>query len=500
MVDDGVPTVTSAEQLELERRVASIYSAFQGITSVGADELHLRRQLHRRYLYKGLGNLPEGFSSLDASRPWIVYWIVHSLALLKCPLPPIPSRTSLISFLASCQHPEGGFGGGPYQLAHLATTYAAVAALVTIGGKDALSVVDRTSLLSFFLRMCIPKERGGGMTMHEGGEVDIRGCYCALATCYMLGMEVGTVAQACSLDTFAAACQTSEGGLGGEPGNEAHGGYTFCGMAALALAGCTKVVDLERLLSWASRMQGPMEGGFMGRTCKLVDGCYSFWQGALFPIIQKALDDRQLSNFQTSSTLETSSGYELDNESDNEKEYESLLLECLSLANPAPPQTVAQEELERSQELLDACLKQTLEENWDRDRTRDVLARASAAQDAVTACEDAMRRAQCAAPLLVAKFSDGGDDLQKRCLYDPLSLQFWILSACQGTKGGLKDKPGKGVDYYHTCYCLSGLSSAQRESRIVLGGPGNELAHCDLLCNVVEEKLVRARRFFNCYK
>ncbi len=25
-------------------------------------------------------------------------------------------------------------------------------------------------------------------------------------------------------------------------------------------------------------MQGSFEGGFMGRTNKLVDGCYSFWQ------------------------------------------------------------------------------------------------------------------------------------------------------------------------------------------------------------------------------
>lgn len=28
------------------------------------------------------------------------------------------------------------------------------------------------------------------------------------------------------------------------------------------------------------------EGGFQGRTNKLVDGCYSFWQGALVPIVQ----------------------------------------------------------------------------------------------------------------------------------------------------------------------------------------------------------------------
>lgn len=28
------------------------------------------------------------------------------------------------------------------------------------------------------------------------------------------------------------------------------------------------------------------EGGFQGRTNKLVDGCYSFWCGAIMPIVQ----------------------------------------------------------------------------------------------------------------------------------------------------------------------------------------------------------------------
>ena len=29
----------------------------------------------------------------------------------------------------------------------------------------------------------------------------------------------------------------------------------------------------------------------MGRTNKLVDGCYSFWQGGLFPLLQKLMPD-----------------------------------------------------------------------------------------------------------------------------------------------------------------------------------------------------------------
>lgn len=31
------------------------------------------------------------------------------------------------------------------------------------------------------------------------------------------------------------------------------------------------------------------EGGFQGRSNKLVDGCYSFWQGAVMPIVQALL-------------------------------------------------------------------------------------------------------------------------------------------------------------------------------------------------------------------
>lgn len=34
-------------------------------------------------------------------------------------------------------------------------------------------------------------------------------------------------------------------------------------------------------------VQGTVEGGFMGRTNKLVDGCYSYWQGALIPLLQQ---------------------------------------------------------------------------------------------------------------------------------------------------------------------------------------------------------------------
>lgn len=46
-------------------------------------------------------------------------------------------------------------------------------------------------------------------------------------------------------------------------------------------------------------------------------------------------------------------------------------------------------------------------------------------------------------------------------IFDREALQEYILVCCQSEYGGLIDKPGKGSDFYHTCYCLSGLSISQ---------------------------------------
>jgi protein farnesyltransferase subunit beta len=46
-------------------------------------------------------------------------------------------------------------------------------------------------------------------------------------------------------------------------------------------------------------------------------------------------------------------------------------------------------------------------------------------------------------------------------LFNNTALQEYILYAGQHPAGGLRDKPPKSADSYHTLYCLSGLSSAQ---------------------------------------
>jgi protein farnesyltransferase subunit beta len=41
---------------------------------------------------------------------------------------------------------DGGFGGGPGQLSHLASSKAAVLSLVMVGGYEALGTIDRKML------------------------------------------------------------------------------------------------------------------------------------------------------------------------------------------------------------------------------------------------------------------------------------------------------------------------------------------------------------------
>lgn len=52
-------------------------------------------------------------------------------------------------------------------------------------------------------------------------------------------------------------------------------------------------LNLPRLISWLSARQYAPEGGFSGRTNKLVDGCYSHWVGGCWPLIEASLSGPQ---------------------------------------------------------------------------------------------------------------------------------------------------------------------------------------------------------------
>jgi protein farnesyltransferase subunit beta len=168
-------------------------------------DMRLHKEKHVKFCLEGLESLGQGYSCLDASRPWLTYWTIHSLAILDA-LPSDEICSRVVNFLGKCQSPKGGFCGGPGQAPHLAPTYAAINALATVGTPEAFAVIDRASLHSFLLSM---KDPCGGFRMHEGGEIDVRGSYCALNSAFIAGVMTEELKSGCA--QFIRDCMTYEG-------------------------------------------------------------------------------------------------------------------------------------------------------------------------------------------------------------------------------------------------------------------------------------------------
>ena len=61
MLDDGVPSISSVDQNDLETKVRALYADFVSTGIADDDErIKLRRKAHATYLRGGLGELPAG--------------------------------------------------------------------------------------------------------------------------------------------------------------------------------------------------------------------------------------------------------------------------------------------------------------------------------------------------------------------------------------------------------------------------------------------------------
>ncbi|XP_043808621.1 protein farnesyltransferase subunit beta-like isoform X3 [Manihot esculenta] len=196
--------------------------------------------------------------------------------------------------------------------------------------------------------------------------------------------------------------------------------YTFCGLAAMILINEDRVVFRQGV-----------ECGFQGRTNKLVDGCYSFWQGGVF-----------------------------------------ALLKGLHSVNG---EHVAFSDAEEGDSATDGTSEGEDGNSLGTDETCHI--------------------------------KRGVGDGEMAPLFHSVALQQYIILCPQEQKGGFRDKPGKARDYYHTCYCLSGLSVCQYSQskdehspplpRAVLGPYSNLLEPVHPLYNVVLKQYHEAHEFFS---
>lgn len=118
--------------------------------------------------------------------------------------------------------------------------------MAIIGTPSAFRAIDRDSLERFLFAV---REPDGSFRLHVDGECDVRGAYCAVSVAKLTNMPEETLKKLFDkTGDWIASCQTYEGGFGGAPDLEAHGGYTFCGIAALALLNEGNKCDQEQLL------------------------------------------------------------------------------------------------------------------------------------------------------------------------------------------------------------------------------------------------------------
>ncbi|XP_058778677.1 protein farnesyltransferase subunit beta [Vicia villosa] len=434
------PTVSQRDQWMVESQVFHIYQLFANIPpNAQSVMLELQRDKHVEYLSKGLRHLGSTFSVLDANRPWLCYWIIHSFALLGEFIDD-DLEDNTVDFLNRCQDPNGGYAGGPGQMPHLATTYAAVNTLITLGGEKSLASINRDKLYGFMRRM---KQPNGGFRMHDEGEIDVRACYTAISVASVLNILDDELIK--NVGDFILSCQTYEGGIAGEPGSEAHGGYTFCGLAAMILIGEVNRLDLPRLLDWAVFRQGK-ECGFQGRTNKLVDGCYSFWQGGAVALLQRlhSVIDEQMA--------------------------EALKFVAIS-------------DVPEEKESLDGT-----------------------SSHATSCISHEGMSESCSSDVKNIGYNFINEWRASEPLFHSIALQQYILLCTQEQDGGLRDKPGKRRDHYHSCYCLSGLSLCQYSwskrpnspplPKVVMGPYSNLLEPIHPLFNVVLDRYREAHEFF----
>ncbi|CAO1618251.1 unnamed protein product [Sympodiomycopsis kandeliae] len=428
--DDTYPTPTSYEESQVEEDIHETLSQY---LSGGANEglpapsIQLQRKIHIKFLEKILHKpLPAAFVGFDATRPWLMYWSFHTYTLLGEPIDDV-TRIRAVSTLLSCQNKSlGGFGGGPGQIPHLMATYAAINTLAIVGGPGPLPTrdevqrvktgavelstlgkggwddIDRQKLYAWIMRL---KQPDGSFTVHEGGEVDVRASYCVWCIATLTGIVTPELLKGVS--GFLASCQSYEGGLSSTS-------YPTYNPADLSLDSSVPRPAL-----------GEAHGG------------YAFCAAAAYLGVQ-LLDPKLFSSSQISVGL---------NEGESRIDLSTLTRWTLGLQCPFPSQGGGFKG--RINKLVDGCY------SWFSGAgmwgvLESLLQLEKEAVSSPTSTSDDQ---SATTPIVPELWSREG-------------LQLYILLVAQNLEtGGLRDKPGKKSDAYHTCYNLSGLSASQHIAR-----------------------------------
>lgn len=291
----------------------------------GSEDQSFDRDRHIRYLEMNYQILPSPYEGQEINHLTLAYFIISGLHILNA-LDRV-DKEAIIKWVLSLQaHAKNeaeidigqfyGFHGSRSSQfhsldngvsvpnnSHLASTYCALAILKTVGYD--FSLIDSSSILKTMKHLQQPD--GSFMPIHTGAETDLRFVYCAAVISSLLDNWSGVDKE--KAKNYILNCQSYDGGFGLIPGQESHGGATYCAVASLRLMGfieddlvsqCTSscIIDVPLLLDWCLQRQ-TVDGGFQGRPNKISDTCYAFWVGGVLKILgaNKFIDERSLREF-----------------------------------------------------------------------------------------------------------------------------------------------------------------------------------------------------------
>ncbi|EFA75351.1 hypothetical protein PPL_11428 [Heterostelium album PN500] len=276
---------------------------------------------HVKYFKRCLNALPSPYAKGLANHLSLTYFVISGLDLLgkidEIPIAKkdiidwvysrqiIPSESNPDDFIKNCGFRGANFLGQPYcggvgcrclfdfDMPSIANTYCALAILRIVG--DDFGRVNRDAITRS-LKLCQQPD-GSYVGTPFAGESDMRHLYAACVCSFMMDDWRGIDRDAAT--KYILASQNYEYGFAQVPGQEAHGGSTYCAVASLSLMGRLDLLTGERrdkLVHWLANKQIT---GYSGRINKDPDTCYSFWVGATLAILNetKVVDQMLLRGF-----------------------------------------------------------------------------------------------------------------------------------------------------------------------------------------------------------
>ena len=255
---------------------------------------------HAKYLHRCLGVVPGNYASFDTSRLTIEFFGVSGLDLINKldnkfseEDKEMHKRWIQTLYVHNEKRNSAGFHGGNFlrvdgrhlrsdeHTGHIAMTYTALSTYIILGG-DIQSDFDVEAIANGIAEL--QRKDGSFNSSNEGGEHDMRFVFCAAAVARLTGKCRFNLDSAVD---YIVKSITYEGGIAQGPGMEAHGGSTYCAVAALKLMNkldsALSPIKRRRLERWCVNR---LNEGFNGRPNKPDDTCYTFWIGGALDILK----------------------------------------------------------------------------------------------------------------------------------------------------------------------------------------------------------------------